>query len=79
MARYAVVSTHGTEDPTRAALPFVFANGAVEGGHQATIILLGDATLVMKDVIAENITPVGWPVLKEHIATAVKNGIPIHV
>jgi hypothetical protein len=33
----------------------------------------------MKDVIADAITPVGFPPLKEHIAKAIENRIPIHI
>lgn len=79
MASILAVGTHASDDPTRAALPFLLANGAVEAGHRATVVLIGDATLIMKDVIAENVTPVGWPVLKEHVATAIQKQIPIHV
>ena len=34
MARILVVSTHGSEDPTRAGLAFTFAKGAIEAGHK---------------------------------------------
>jgi hypothetical protein len=33
----------------------------------------------MKDVIADAITPVGFPPLKERIAKAIENRIPIHI
>jgi hypothetical protein len=40
MATILYTSTWGTDDPTRATLPFLSALGAVEAGHQAEIALL---------------------------------------
>ena len=34
MARILLIATHGSEDPTRAGLAFLFAKGAIEEGHQ---------------------------------------------
>jgi len=34
MARILLIATHGSEDPTRAGLAFLFATGAIEAGHQ---------------------------------------------
>ena len=39
MARMLIVSTHGSEDPTRAGVAFVMAKGAVEAGHKPEICL----------------------------------------
>jgi uncharacterized protein involved in oxidation of intracellular sulfur len=71
--------SHGSDDPTLAAMPFIGANGAIEAGHQASIVLIAEATLLMKDVIADAITPVGFPPLNEHIAKAIASRIPIHI
>ena len=35
MATLVYSSTTGSEDPTRATLPYIMANGAVEAGHTA--------------------------------------------
>ena len=48
MARLLYVGSHGVEDPTRAGLLFVGANGAKEAGHSPLIALVGDAVLLMK-------------------------------
>lgn len=79
MAKILYVGTHGTDNPTKAGLVFTAANGAKEAGHKPTVALLGDATYLMKDTIAANTSPVGWPPIKELIAIAVANGTPIHI
>ena len=43
MAKLLYIGTHGTDDPTRATFPFLMAKGAIEAGHEAGIILMGDA------------------------------------
>lgn len=79
MAKFVYLSSHGSDDPTRAAMPFFLANGAIEAGHQAEVALIGEAVYLMKDVVANAIQPVGWPSLKELLAKAIQNGIAIHV
>ncbi len=44
MATILFVSTFGSDDPTRATLPLVAANGAVEAGHNPQLFLAGEAT-----------------------------------
>ncbi|MFQ5861311.1 MAG: hypothetical protein ACE5IG_07175 [Dehalococcoidia bacterium] len=79
MATLLYFSTNGSENPTKAVLPFLAANGAVEAGHQAQVVLFGDAVVVMKDVVANSVVPVGWPPLKELMATTIQNQVPIYV
>jgi len=79
MARILYYGTHGTDDPTRAALPFFAANGAKEAGHEPIVALLNDATFLIKDQIPQSIMPVGHPPLRDIMATTLANGTPIHV
>jgi predicted peroxiredoxin len=79
MANLIYIGSHGGEDPTRAGLVFVGANGAREAGHEATVALVGDGVLLMKDPIAEATIPLGWPSVKELMKTAVGTGVAIHV
>ncbi len=79
MATLLYFSTNGSENPTKAVLPFLGANGAIEAGHEAQIVLFGDAVVIMKDVVADSVVPVGWPPLKELMATTIKNRVPIYV
>jgi predicted peroxiredoxin len=79
MATLVYTSTHGSDDPTRAAFPFILANGAVEAGHQAQIFLAAEAVYLMKDSIRNAMVPVGWPPLREIFAKAQEGGVTIHV
>ena len=79
MAKILYLGSNGSENPTKSVFPFILANGAVEAGHQAEIALFGDAVVLMKDVVANSIVPVGWPALKDIMATTIKNKVPIYV
>lgn len=79
MAKLLYIGSHGGEDPTRAGLVFVGANGARDAGHEATVSLVGDGVLLMKDPIAAATIPVGWPAVSELMKTAVEKGVAIHV
>ena len=65
--------------PHGAGLAFIGANGATQAGHDPVIALLGDATFLMKGDIPSSVTPVGFPPLSEHLATAIGNGTQIRV
>ncbi len=79
MTKILYFGSNGSENPTKAVFPFLLANGAVEAGHQAEVSLFGDAVVLMKDEVANSVVPVGWPPLKEILATTIKNEIPIYV
>lgn len=79
MATILYVSTYGSDDPTRATLPFVAALGAVEAGHKPQVFLAGEAANLMKDVIADQVHGVGWAPMKELLQKAIANGVPIFV
>ena len=59
------IGTAGTDDPTRATFPFLMAKGAIDAGHEAGIILMGEAAPLIKDSIAEQVHGVGIPPLKD--------------
>jgi predicted peroxiredoxin len=59
------IGTAGTDDPTRATFPFIMAKGAIDAGHEAGIILMGEAATLIKDDIAAQVHGVGMPPLKE--------------
>ena len=79
MATILYVSTYGSDDPTRATLPFVAALGAIEAGHKADIFLAGEATYLMKGMVADQVHGVGWPPLKELLPKAVAQGVNFYV
>ena len=79
MGKVLYSSTYGSDDPTRASLPFHMALGAIEAGHQPEIALIAEATYLMKDAVAETIQGVGMPSFKELLAKVIENKVPIHV
>ncbi len=79
MARFLFVCTFAIDDPTRAGFAFIDANGAKEAGHDPRIHLRGDGVLLMKETIAKNTVPAGWPPVQELLATSVSHNIPITV
>lgn len=74
-----VKSAWGSDDPTKAAFPFLHANALAEAGHEVQIFLLGEGVSVMRTVVANAIIPVGWPPLAETMQTTFGHGIRIHV
>lgn len=70
-------SAWGSDDPTRAAFPFVHGLALAEAGHDVQIFLLGEATYLMRKATADSIVPVGWPPLRETLEKVVAKHIPI--
>jgi predicted peroxiredoxin len=78
MARLLIISTHGSEDPTRAGIAFFMAKGAVEAGHKPEVVLAGDAAVLARKAVADSVLPVGIPPLKDLIQFALDNGVPVY-
>ena len=78
MARMLIISTHGSEDPTRAGLAFLMAKGAVEAGHKPEVLLAGDAAVLARQTVAESVFPVGLPPLKDLAQVALDNNVPVY-
>ncbi len=79
MAKLLYIATHGTDDPTRATFPFLMAKGALDAGHETGIMLMGDAALLIKEQIAQQIKGIGVPPLKELMDFLVSKNIRISV
>ena len=79
MARILYLGTAGSDDPTRAGLPFNFAMGALEAGHQPEIFLAGEAAYLMKDAVMAAVQPVAMPSLKEMMDAVVGKSVPLYV
>lgn len=79
MAKLLYVGTAGTEDPTRATFPFLMAKGAIEAGHEAAIILMGEAAPLIKDSIAAQVHGVGIAPLTELVDFLVARDVRITV
>ena len=71
--------THGSDDPTRASFPFVFAKGAIEAGHQPTIFLAGEAAYLLKGEVASVTQGVGWPPIGNLWKEVIEAKVPVFV
>ena len=71
-------SAWGSDDPTKAAFPFLHGNALAEAGHEVQIFLLGEAVSLMRQSVAQAVVPVGWPPLAQALHAAVTNKIQIY-
>lgn len=58
-------SAWGSDDPTKAAFPFLHGLALSEAGHTVQIFLLGEAVSLMRKSLAGAVVPVGWPPLEQ--------------
>jgi predicted peroxiredoxin len=79
MALLLAGGTAGSDDPTRAALPLLSAQGALDSGNEAEVFLLGEAVYVMKTEIADAMNPVGWPNVGELVRGLISRGVRFYV
>src|SRR5881397_1164500 len=71
-------SARGSDDPTKAAFPFLHGDALSDAGHEVQIFLLGEAVTLMRKSVANSIVPVGWPPLSEVLRKIVTKKIPIY-
>jgi predicted peroxiredoxin len=71
-------SAWGSDDPTKAAFPFLHGDALSEAGHEIQIFLLGEAVSLMRKSVANAVVPVGWPPLAEVLGKPVAKKIPIY-
>src|ERR1700752_4432471 len=71
-------SAWGSDDPTKAAFPFLHGLALSEAGHEVQIFLLGEAVSLMRKAVATAVVPVGWPPLGETLQKVVARNIPIY-
>jgi predicted peroxiredoxin len=71
-------SAWGSDDPTKAAFPFLHGDALSEAGHEVQIFLLGEAVSLMRKSVANAVVPVGWPPLVEVLSKVVAKKIPIY-
>jgi predicted peroxiredoxin len=79
MAKILYASSFGSDDPTRATIPFIAATGAIDAGHEPQIVLLGEATYLVKEGVADEIKGVGFPPLRELLNKLRDHGVPVYV
>ena len=71
-------SAWGSDDPTKAAFPFLHGHALAQAGHEVQIFLLGEAVGLMRASTAESVVPVGWPPLSEALDKVVAAKIQIY-
>jgi predicted peroxiredoxin len=54
-----IKSAWGSDDPTKAAFPFLHANAFAEAGHDVQIFLLGEGVSLMRTCVVDAVVPVG--------------------
>ncbi len=71
-------SAWGSDDPTRAAFPFLHGLALSEAGHCVQIFLLGEAAPLMRRSLASAVVPVGWPPLEQTMAKVAERHVQIY-
>jgi predicted peroxiredoxin len=71
-------SAWGSDDPTKAAFPFLHGLALSEAGHEVQIFLLGEAVSLMRKSLASAVTPVGWPPLADTLDKVAAKHITIY-
>lgn len=79
MTRILFVATAGTEDPNRATFPFLMARGALENGDSPELLLMGEATDLMRPGVLESIHAAGPPPLGEIFPAIAAAAVPIYI
>jgi hypothetical protein len=77
--KYLLIGLCGSENPTRANFPFVWAAALKQAGNEVRIELAGDGTVMMRTPVANNVTAVGWPPFSQALAKVIELKIPIYV
>src|SRR5215469_11792085 len=73
-----IKSAWGSDDPTKAAFPFLHGDALAEAGHEVQIFLLGEAVSLMRPSVAAAVVPVGWPPLAETMHKVVSRQVTIY-
>ena len=71
-------SAWGSDDPTKAAFPFLHGLALSEAGHNVQIFLLGEAVSLMRKSVAAAVVPVGWPPLEQTMTKIVERKVQIY-
>jgi len=76
--RILMKSALGSDDPTKAAFPFLHGHALAEAGHEVQNFLLDEAVTLMRKSVANSVVPVGWPPLSEIPDKVVEKKITIY-
>ena len=73
------VGTHGSNDPTRAAVPLIGATGALAEQHQPSVALLGEAAFLANEAVANEVNAVAFGNVGERMRQLVDGGVPFYL
>ena len=74
------IVTKGADDATLASVPLhIAANGSLEVGQEASVVLVGDATDLVIGDNARSVEGVGVPPLRELLAKLQEHRVPVYV
>jgi predicted peroxiredoxin len=71
-------SAWGSDDPTKAAFPFLHGLALAEAGHSVQIFLLGEAVVLMRKEVAQAVVPVGWPPIEVSMKKVAAMKVPVY-
>jgi predicted peroxiredoxin len=78
MTKLLYVGTYGTDDPTRATMPFVGAVGAVMQGHEPSVLLMGESVYLLRGNVIDHVHGVGFPTLRELVDKILGAKVPLY-
>ena len=78
MAKLLFIGTYGTDDPTRATMPFVGAVGALIKGHEPTVLLMGESVYMLRGQVLEHVHGVGFPPLRDLVDKILGEKVPLY-
>jgi predicted peroxiredoxin len=80
MPKLLIIASSGSQDPTRASIPFhVAVNGAAAAGMESGVALAGDATELLKPEVRDAVRGVGVPPLANLVAATREKGVKLYV
>jgi len=79
MGKLLYVGTYGTDDPTRASMPFVATLGALARGHEASIVLMGESVYLLKGQVADAVHGIGYRPLRRLLDETIEAKVPIYI
>lgn len=71
--------TNGSNDPTRATLPFIGAASAAANGDEPEIALLGEGAYLAIESVVDAIHGIGFPPLSDLFAQIIEHEVPVYV
>ena len=79
MTKLLYVGTYGTDDPTRATMPFIGAVGALKRDHEPSIVMMGESVYMLLGDVADRVHGVGFPPLRQLLDQLIEAKVPIHI